>query len=116
MVVLRCPFLIGGRRGTVEQARPAVSLMVKFNSGGGGKFTAVISQDNRGEILEDIRSQFQVKPVKDVNDGLGVIGIPEECQHRGGIDEGDGKEVSPPTFMPATGSICTTGVSGWSAI
>lgn len=48
MVVLRCPFLIGGRRGTVEQARPAVSLMVKFNSGGGGKFTAVISQDNRG--------------------------------------------------------------------
>ncbi len=46
MVVLRCPFLIGGRRVTVEQVRPAVPLMVKFNPGGVGKFTAVISQDN----------------------------------------------------------------------
>ena len=52
--------------------RPAVSLTVKFNPGGIGKLTAVISQDNREEILEDIRSQFQVKPVKNVNDRLKI--------------------------------------------
>lgn len=92
MIILRSPFLIGGRRIAVEQMCPAVPLAVKFNPGRVGKFTAVISKDNREEIQKGIRSQFQVKPVKDINDRLGVIGIPEECQHQRGVDEVDGKE------------------------
>ncbi len=41
MVVLCCSFLIGCRRVTVEQMCSAIPLMVKFDSGLVGKFTAV---------------------------------------------------------------------------
>lgn len=85
VVILRSPFLVWGRRVTVKQAGPAVPLAVKLNPGWIGKFTSVISQDNRKELHEDIRSQFQIKTVKDIDDRLGIVGIPEESQHQGGV-------------------------------
>src|SRR5699024_12341034 len=42
-----------------------------------------------------ISAQFKVKPVKDIDNRLGIIGIPEECGHEFCLHEMDGEKDFP---------------------
>lgn len=92
MVVLTAALLVRGVWIAIEEVRPAVSLSVELDSLGIGEFAAVVSKDDREEFHEDIWMELEKEPVKDIDDGLGVIGRSQEGYLELLLDEMDGKE------------------------
>lgn len=70
MVVLAASFLIRSTGITIVDRSAPVSLHVILQSSGIGEFTSVITGQKREETHENIRTQFQVKPFENIDDGL----------------------------------------------
>ena len=58
-----------------------VALTVHFDLCGIGELAAVIPKKDGHEPGKNVRSQFEIQPVKDIQDTLGIIGIPDKGKH-----------------------------------
>ena len=74
-------FLVRCRCIAVEYMGAPVSLSVEFQCFGIGKFAAVVTKKKRHKSHKNIRPKLRIKLLEDVNDRLGVICIPQKCQH-----------------------------------
>ena len=76
MIVLAVPLLVWSVGVAVEETGPLVPLPVQFDCPGIGEFAAVIGQESREELDEDIRAELKIQPFEYINDRLGIIGWP----------------------------------------
>lgn len=98
MVFLRRAFLPGGRSVAVEQACAQISLTVILDGSGVREFTSIIREDQRHEGREPVRPEFQIQAVKNIDHGLGIVGIPEKSKHQFCLDKVEGQENFPALF------------------
>lgn len=92
MVAFGGTFLVGRGRVAVKKMRPLVALPVAFDGSRVGELGAIVSQEDRHEPHEHVRPQLQEEPLEDVDDGLGVIGIPQKGDHEFSPYKVQGKE------------------------
>lgn len=87
MIAFGGTFLPGGLRVTVKDAGASLLQVIQFNGRGIGEFTAVISQKDAEDLLKRVSSDTGVDTIKDVDDGLRIVVIPKESQHKLSFDE-----------------------------
>src|SRR5690606_2531278 len=82
MVVFRRTSLVRSLRIAEEHPSSSLSIRIKFNSGRIRELTAIVTEQYGEQFTESIRTKFQVKAVEDVNNRLGSVGVPDECEHK----------------------------------
>ena len=76
-------FLVGHAGVTVVDPGTPLTFPIEFNRLGIGELGSVVGQKNGEEPAKDLPAQALIKPIEDVDDGLGGISLTQEQeQHR----------------------------------
>ena len=86
VIVFDLSFLPSGIGVAIEHPGPEFSCdRAGFNRGRVAEFRSIVGQDEREHLSEYVQAQFLLKSVEILDDGLGVVCVPQPSKHHAAI-------------------------------